>query len=63
MNELLHARQVEQDALAQPAAADLQRPSERVRGGVEREQARRHQPHPLGVEVEARRDVRGADRS
>ena len=59
VNDLLHARQIEQYALAQAAAADLQRPAQRLRGGVEREQPRGHQPHPLGVELEARRDVRG----
>ena len=53
------AGQIEQDALAQAAAPDLQRLAERLRRGVEREQPGGHQPHALDVEVEAEGDVRG----
>src|SRR3954451_22465007 len=53
-----HPGELKQHALSQAAAADLQRAVERAACGLEREQPRGHQPHALGVELEARRHVR-----
>ena len=48
---------LEHDALAQPAARELQRRAQRVRGGVEQQDAGRQQPRALGCRPRRMRDL------
>src|SRR4051794_7383882 len=52
-----HPGELKQHALAQAAAPDLQRAVQRAPCGLEREQPRGHEPHALGIKLEARRHV------
>src|SRR5207302_1687962 len=48
---------LEQHALADPAAANVERRAERLRGCLENDQPGGQEPYPLEVEGEATRDI------